>query len=237
MCGGSTLDKFSREYWHLMGIFEKGYRFLFPPSGGKFPPDGGKVVVFAYRRRPLYFYRLSVDSRHSRFIRRWWVYTRLQPNIIQNTTTISFLLRWKFWVAEILRFARHYQLPPCRGRNRPFDLQIAAAKKGFSWERDRWDYQFHNVLNSDDPHRSVFFEIFGGTLWICRERQKFSSCRIQINFLLNLTYIQEWCRYTVGCEATGLFVLDAGIKVRRGSVCRLRRNPDNLYDREPFAVS
>ena len=139
-----------------------------------------------YRRRPLYFYRLSVDSRHSRFIRRWWVYTRLHPNIIQITTTISILLRCKFWVAEILRFVRDYHLPPSRGRKRPFNLQIVAAKNGFIWESDRWDYQFHNVLNSDDPHRFIFFEIFGGTLWICRERQKFSSCRIQINFLLNL---------------------------------------------------
>ena len=38
--------------------------------------------------------------------------------------------------------------------------------------------------------------------------------------------------YRMNCIASGLFALDALIKVRKGSMCRLNRDVDNPYGNE-----
>ena len=65
---------------------------------------------------------------------------------------------------------------------------------------------------------------------IRRERHNLNAVRTQIIFLLDDRALIDMLKiFRLDCRATGLFAFDAGIKVKKESTCRLKRNVDNPH--------
>lgn len=86
------------------------------------------------------------------------------------------------------------------------------------------------VSDGDGFFRCATLRQIVASFIIRRERHDLNAVRTQIIFLLDDRLLTDMLEiFRLDCRATGLFAFDAGIKVKKGSTCRLKRNVNNPH--------